>query len=150
MFNSSESLVVEQPQRCVCEDYLVLICCFDTLCVHDASAGCGKVSHTTLPCAVDIIWEREESIARASHAIQLGHPFLFLLLRKRANSTLEQTLPMGLLSAFQDLPGNVKIDGVSFFSALDAALEWEIKDPWVVTEPPEIGFSTRETGAVNA
>jgi len=73
-----------------------------------------------------------------------------LHLCKRVDSALEQTLPVGLLATFQDLPGDVKVDGVSFFSTFDALLEWKIEDTRVVTEPPEIGFSTCETGAVNA
>lgn len=72
-------LVVEQPQRCVREYHIMLIRCFDALCIHHAPSRRGKVLHSTPPRTMHVVGEREECITRTRYAIKLGSMLLALL-----------------------------------------------------------------------
>ena len=99
---------------------------------------------------MDVIGKREERIARTCHPIQLGRPRLALLLGQRRRHGLELSLPLRLFATLEDLSAHEQVDRVGLFGALDALLEREREGTRVVTKPPEVRFTTRESGAVDA
>ena len=140
---------MEEPQGSVSKDHSMLISSLDALRIHNTSARRSQVLDTALPGTVDVIREGEERVTRARNAVQLGSPLLLGLLAQRLNGSLEQALPVRLLTALQNLAADVEVDGVGLFSSLDSLLERKSKDLWVVAEPPEIGLTTGKTSAVN-
>jgi hypothetical protein len=142
--------VVEKPQRRVTEHDPVFIRCLDALGVHHTSAWRRQVLHAALPRPVDIISKGEERIARARHPIQLARPRLALLLGQCHRHGLELGFPLRLFTTLEDLPAHEQVDRVCLLGALDAFLERQREDTWVVTEPPEVGFTPREPGTVDA
>jgi hypothetical protein len=142
--------MVEQSQRSMRKDYAVLIGSLNALFVHDASTGRREVPHATLPCAMNVIREGEECIARASDAVKFDRPLLFLRVGERLYGSLEQALPMLLLTALENFAGDIQVDSVRLLSALDPFLERQGKDTGVMAEPPEVSFAARETCTVDA
>ena len=122
----------------------------DAFGVHDASTRGSKVLDTTLPRPVNVVGEGEEGVAGACNAVKGRGPLLLLSSSERLRDSLKKTLPVRLLRALEDLTADVEIDSVGLLSTLDALLEGESKDLGMVTEPPEIGLSTSQTGAVDA
>lgn len=131
------------------EDHLVLISRLDAFCIHDTPSGRGQIPDSAFVCAVDIVREREESIAGTGHAFELGRPFLPLGVGEGFGDSLEQRLPMLLLSTLQDLPADVQVDGIGLLSTFDTALEWQGQSAGVVAQPPVVGFVAGKPGTVN-
>jgi hypothetical protein len=142
--------VVEQPQRSVSEHDVMLVRCLDTFSIHNTSARSSEVSDTALPRPMNVIREGEERVTGASHIIQLCLPLSFLLLAQALRNGIEQTFPLRLLATFELLTGDEQVDSVRLVCAFDTLFEWEGKHTWVIAEPPDVGFGTCETGAVDA
>lgn len=141
---------MEKSEVGVSKDDRVLVSSLDTLGIHDTSTWGGEISDTTLVGTVDVVGEGEESVAGASNTIKLLSPFLLLLLCERLWYLFKQALPLSALTTLEDLSRDEEIDGVGLVSALDALLKWQSEDAGVVTEPPEVGFTSGKTCAVNA
>lgn len=122
----------------------------DTLGVHHTSARRSKVPRAALPRPVDIISKWEKRIARARHPIQLARPRPSLLLSQCRRHALELVFPLRLFTTFENLSAHEQVDRVCFLSALDAFLEREREDAWVMTKPPKVGFAPCEPGTVDA
>lgn len=131
------------------EHHPVFIRRLDTLGVHHTSARRSEVPNPALPRPVDIVSKGEERIARARHPIQLARPRLSFLLGQRRRHGLELVFPLCFLTTLEDLPAHEQVDRVRFLSAFDAFLEREREDARVMTEPPKVGFTTREPGTVD-
>lgn len=141
---------MEKSQRRVTEHDSVFIRRLDTLGVHHTSAWRGQVLHAALPRPVDIISKGEERIARARYPIQLARPRLALLLGQCRRHGLELGFPLRLFTTLEDLPAHEQVDRVCLLGALDAFLERQCEDTRVVTEPPQVGFTSGEPGTMNA
>jgi hypothetical protein len=99
---------------------------------------------------MDVVREREEGIARASHAFQLPRMLRTFLGTEWRRDRVEQALPVHLFATFQHFAANEKVYRVRLVRALDPFLEWECENAWVVAQPPVVGFGAREPRAVDA
>lgn len=140
---------MEQSQRGVRKHHSMLVCCPDTLLIHDTSARGGQVFHTTLPRPMHVIGEREEGIARARSLVQLPPPLLPLFLAQRFRHTFEETLPACLLRPLEDLAADVEVNGIRLVCTLDTLFEGKRKNFRVVPEPPQVGLGPCQTGAMD-
>ena len=123
---------MEQPQWCVSENDPVLIGRFDTLFVHDTPGGRSEIPNATLARAVHVVWEREEGVAGAGHAVKLPRVLCALLRTERRRDLVEQALPVRLFAAFQHFAADEKVYCVCLVRALDSFLEREREDTRVV------------------
>ncbi len=91
---------------------------------------------------------KNASLEQATPSSLAAHSFFSASVRA---STLpfEQTLPLLFLSALKNLTGDEEVDSIGLLGAFDALLEWEGEDSRVVPEPPQIGFPTSQTSAVD-
>jgi len=141
---------MEKPKGRVRKDHPMLISCFYTFLIHDTSTGRCEVFYPTFSRPVNVVWEWEESIARARDVLQLGGPCLPFCLTQAFYGAFEEAVPLGLLPALELFATNEEVDGVGFFSALYSLLEGKRKDAWVVAQPPDVGFPACETRAMDA
>lgn len=132
------------------EHHPVFVRRLDTLGVHHTSARRSEVPHPALPRPMDIVSKGEERIARARHPIQLARPRLSLLLCQRRRHGLELIFPLCLLTTLENLSTHEQVDRVGFLSTFDTFLERERENTRVMTEPPQVGFTPCEPGAVDA
>ena len=132
------------------ENNPVLICRFDTLFVHDAPRGRSEIPNATLPRAMHVVWEWEEGVAGAGHAIELPRVVCTLLGAERRRDLVEQALPVRLFAALQHFAANKKVYRVCLVRALDSFLERECENARVVAQPPVVRFGAREPRAVDA
>lgn len=142
--------MMEKSQRRVSENDSVLVRGLDALLVHDAPRRRGEIPNTALPRAVHVIWEREEGVARARHAVKPSRVFRALLGAERGRDLPEQALPLRLLAALEHVAPDEEVDRVCLFGALDALLEWQREHARVVPQPPVVCFGPREPRAVDA
>ena len=140
---------MEQPQVGVSKNDSMLVRSFDTLLVHHASARSSKVANAALARSVHIIREGKECITRACNSIELLGVRGALFGSKRRRDALEEALPLRLLTPLKDLTTDEEINSVSFLSTLDSLLERKVENSRVVSEPPEVGFGTCKSRAVN-
>lgn len=140
---------MEQPRRGMSKHHSVLVRSLDTLCIHNTPTRRRQILNSTPPRAMYVIREREERITRTSNSIQRLQMLLPLRITQRVYTALKHTLPLCLLASFENFTCDEQVDGIGFFCTLDAFLKGKSEDARVVTEPPEVGFGSCETGAVN-
>ena len=127
----------------------MLVCCIDTLLIHDTSTWSSQILHTTFPRPMHVIREREKGVTRTRSLIQLLPPLLPLFIAQWFGYSFKKTFPVRFLGPLKNLAANVEIDGVRLFRTFNALFERKRKDLLVVPEPPEIGFGSCKTGAVD-
>ena len=142
--------MVEQTQRRVSENDLVLVRGLDTLFIHHTPARRSEVPHPAPSRPMHVIREREERIAAARDTIKLPRMLLALLRAQRRRHLLEERLPLRALRALERLARDEEVDRVRLLGALDALLEREREHARVVAEPPEVGLGACEARAVDA
>jgi len=120
------------------------------LAIHHAPARRRQIPHPALPGPVHIIREREKSIARTRHPIQLPRMLPPLLVSNRRGNTLEQTLPLLLLPALKYFGSDKQVNGVRLVGALDTLFEGKREDARVVAHPPVVRFAAGEARTVDA
>ena len=140
---------MEKPQRRMSKNDSMLIRRLDALLVHDASRGCSEVPNATLPCAVHVVREREEGIARARHPIELLRVVCALLGAEWRRDLLEQAFPLRPLPTLKHFSAHEKVDRVCPFRTLYTSLEWQREDARVVSQPPVVRLGARESRAVD-
>ena len=140
---------MEEAEIRVRKHNLVLVCGLDAFRIHDTSTRCREIANTATLRPVDVVWEWEERIAAARHAIELRQPIVPLLLAERLGYALEQRLPRCALATNKDFSTDEQVDCVGLVRALGAFLEGQREDARVVAKPPEVGFTAGKTGAVN-
>ncbi len=140
---------MEQPQRCVSESNPVLICRFYTFFVHDTPGRRSEIPNATLTCAMHVVREWGEGVARAGHTIKVLSVLCALLGTERRGDLVEQALPVCLFVAFEHLAADEKVYRVCFVCTLDSFLERERENARVVAQPPTICLGAREPCAVD-
>lgn len=121
----------------------------NTLSVHHTTAWCCQVLHAALPRPVDIISKGEECVARARHTIQPSRPYLSLFLGQRRRHSLELGFPLRLFPTLEDFPTHEQVDRVCLLGTLHAMFEREREDARMMTEPPQVRFTSRKSSAVD-
>ena len=111
--------MVEEPQRGVAKHHTMLIGRLNTLFVHDTSTRCSKVSDPTLPCTMNIVWEREECVTGARHPIQFCRKLPPFFVRQRCGHFLELTFKLKLLASFEDFTAHKQVDRIRLFSTFN-------------------------------
>ena len=96
-------LMVEQPQRGVHKHHPMFVRSLDALIIHDTSTRRRQISDSTFPRPMHIIREREESIARTAHTIQLTRPLRSLLCSQWFGNGIELAFPLCLLTTIERL-----------------------------------------------
>ena len=123
-FGFDNQSVMEEPQRRVSENHSVLVRRLDAFLVHDTSGRCREIPNAALPCAMHVVPEREERIARTRHAVELPRVVCALLCAERRRDRLEVALPLCFLAAFEHLAADEEVDRVRLVGTLDPFLEW--------------------------
>ena len=141
---------MEQPQRRLSENNPMLVCRFDAFIVHDTPQWRSEIPHAAPTRAVHVVWEWEESIAGAGHAVQLPRVLRAFLVAERRGDLVEQALPVRLFSAVQHFATNEKVYRVRLVRALNSFLERECQHARVVAQPPIVRLGACEARAVNA
>lgn len=133
-------LMVKQPQRSMRKHHLMLIRSFDTLIIHHTPTSRSQIPYPAFPRPMDIIGEREESITRTTHPVQLTGPFRPLLCGQWRRDGIELTFPLCFLTTFKRFATHEQINRVRFFGAFNAFFERERENTRVMAEPPVVGF----------
>lgn len=134
------------------EDHPSFVSRFDTLGIHDTSARCGEVLHTTPPRTIHIVREWEERIGRAGDTRLLRHMLGPLVRGELCGRLIEVALPLRSLSAFrlEGLTGDEEVDCVGFIRSFRTFLERQGEDSRVMSEPPDIRLVSCQSCTVDA
>ena len=93
-----------------------------------------------------IVREQEECIVRTYNTIQLARPLPLFLVLQRWHLTLEQGLPLFLLSIPRHFPLRYRSMGLAFSAGFTPFSKGRAR----TRGPPRVGFPACETGTVDA
>ena len=119
--------------------------------VAHGAAGLCDILHAALVGTLYIVAEGEEGITAQTHLRVLGNPLLLLCQREHLGLLGEELLPGAVAQyvvvlVFRD----IHIDGVVAVGTADTLLERQGEHFGVLTQPPDVGLLTSQSGAVDA
>ena len=110
----------------------------------------GDVLHAALVGALDVVAEGEEGIGTEGHLGVLGNPCFLFFWCEGSGLFSEELLPCTFAKDIFVFIADVYVDGVVAVGTADAFFEWEGENLGALAEPPDVGFVTSKTGAVDA
>jgi hypothetical protein len=57
---------------------------------------------------------------------------------------------LGLFSTLENFAADEQVNCIGLLRTLHALFEWQREHPWVVSEPPDVGFAAGKTRAMDA
>ena len=112
------------------------------------AAGFRNVRNAGFLCSVNVVAEREESVASYRNA-GYGGEVCFLFFRcERFGTAGEDSLPSSVCENVVAVIGDVYVDSVVSVGATYAVKEWERENFRMLAEMPDVRFVSRKTCAV--
>ena len=128
----------------------IFIARFDDIVVADRTAGLGNVVDAAAMSSFDVVAKGEESVAAEGYAVELSNPGFLFFPRKGLRFFRKEILPDTVSQDVFVIVGDVDVDGIVPVRTADVVAEGQVQDFRVLTEPPDIGLITGQTGAVDA
>ena len=142
--------MMKQSYPCECHSDTVFIAGLNHIVVSNRAAGLGNVFYSALMGALDVVAKRKEGIAAERYLAILRYPIAFLFTCQWGRTGIEKLLPNAFCQHVIVVFADVNVNGIVAIGPSDVGFERQTHHFGMLAEPPNIGFVTCQSCAMDA